>query len=127
VSFNLNFLNGTGWDTHYEGLLKQHLLIQDLDRAFSTLLADLERQKLLEKTLVVIATEFGRPPEFDARGGRGHHSAAFSMLLAGGGLRTGRVIGQTDDLGKRVVERPVTIPDLHAARYAARGIAPAAG
>lgn len=124
VSFNLNILNGTGWDTHYEGQLKQHLLIRDLDQAFGTLLADLEKQKLLEKTLVVIATEFGRPPEFDARGGRGHQSLGFSSVLAGGGIRTGRVVGQTDELGKRIVERPVSIPDFHATIYSALGIDP---
>jgi hypothetical protein len=61
VSFNLNFINGTGWDTHLEGQLNQHLLIQDLDRSVSNLVLDLERHKLLDKTLIVIATEFGRP------------------------------------------------------------------
>lgn len=89
VSFNLNFLNGTGWDTHNEGQLKQHLLIQDLDQALAALLVDLERSRLLDRTLVVLTTEFGRPPEFDGGGGRGHQSVAFSSLLAGAGLRTG--------------------------------------
>jgi hypothetical protein len=90
VSFNLNFLNGTGWDTHNEGQLNQHLLIQDLDRSFSTLLLDLEKNRILDKTLVVIGTEFGRPPEFDSGGGRGHQSEAFTMVLAGGGDRRHR-------------------------------------
>jgi len=125
VSFNLNFLNGTGWDTHNEGQLKQHLLIQDLDRAFAALLADLERNRMLDTTLVVIATEFGRPPEFDSGGGRGHHSEAFSGVLAGGGLKTGQVIGQTDELGKSAVQRKVSIPDFHATIHAALGIDPA--
>jgi hypothetical protein len=124
VSFNLNFLNGTGWDTHNDGQLKQHLLIQDLDRAFAALIRDLEKNALLQKTLVVIATEFGRPPEFDSGGGRGHQSVAFSGLLAGGGLRTGRAIGATDELGQVIVERPVTIPDFHATICAALGIDP---
>jgi hypothetical protein len=125
VSFNLNFLNGSGWDTHNEGQVNQHLLIQDLDRAFATLLTDLERNKLLDRTLVVIATEFGRPPEFDAGGGRGHQAEAFSCVLAGGGLRTGRAIGQTDELGKQVVSGKVTVPDFHATVHAALGIDPA--
>jgi hypothetical protein len=124
VSFNLNFLNGSGWDTHNEGQLKQHLLIQDLDRAFATLLQDLERNRLLDTTLVVMATEFGRPPEFDGGGGRGHHARAFSAVLAGGGLRTGRVIGQTDDLGRDAVDKPVTVPDFHATVHCALGIDP---
>jgi uncharacterized protein (DUF1501 family) len=124
VSFNLNFLNGSGWDTHNEGQLKQHLLIQELDQALSTLITDLERNRLLDTTLVVVATEFGRPPEFDSGGGRGHQSLAFSGLLAGAGIRTGRVIGQTDDLGKTVVERPVSMPDFHATIHTALGIDP---
>jgi hypothetical protein len=124
VSFNLNFLNGTGWDTHNEGQLNQHLLIQDLDRSFSTLLLDLEKNRILDKTLVVIATEFGRPPEFDSGGGRGHQSEAFTMVLAGGGLRTGRAIGVTDEIGKKIVERPLTVADFHATIHCALGIDP---
>lgn len=124
VSYNLNFLNGSGWDTHNEGQLKQHLLIQDLDQALSALLADLEANKMLERTLVVVTTEFGRPPEFDSGGGRGHQSKAFSSLLAGGGLRSARVVGATDDLGKTIVEKPVTVPDFHATLHCALGINP---
>ena len=124
VSYNLNFLNGSGWDTHNEGQLKQHLLIQDLDQSFATLLQDLEKNKMLDSTLVVIATEFGRPPEFDAGGGRGHQAEAYSMVLAGGGLKTGQAIGATDDLSKAIVERPVTVPDFHATIHCALSIDP---
>ena len=125
VSHNLNFLNGTGWDTHNEGQLQQHELIAELDHALSALIDDLERVGRLDSTLVVVATEFGRPAEFDAGGGRGHQSTAFSAVLAGGGLRTGRVIGATDDLAKTIVDRPVSIPDFHATIHAALGINPA--
>ena len=125
VAHNLNFVNGTGWDTHNQGQLQQHGLIIELDRAVSALLDDLERVGRLDSTLVVVATEFGRPPEFDAGGGRGHQSTAFSALLAGGGLRSGRVIGTTDELGKAIVERPVSVPDFHATIHAALGINPA--
>ena len=114
VSFNLNFINGTGWDTHLDGQLKQHLLIQDLDRSLAALVLDLERNRLLDKTLIVVATEFGRPPEFDAGGGRGHHSKAFSLALAGGGLKTGQAVGVTDELGKKILDHPMSVPDVHA-------------
>jgi uncharacterized protein (DUF1501 family) len=124
VSFNLNFLNGSGWDTHNAGQLKQHLLIQDLDKALSTLISDLKTNALLDRTLVVVATEFGRPPEFDSGGGRGHHSKAFSALLAGGGLRAGQVVGATDELGNTIIDRPVSIPDFHATIHTALGINP---
>ncbi len=122
VSFNMGFVNGTGWDVHNEGLQKQHVLIDQLDRAFSTLLVDLEAKRLLEKTLVVISCEFGRPGQFDAGGGRGHHADAFSGVLAGGGLRTGQVIGQTDELAMRAEGRRVSVPDWFATLYAALGI-----
>lgn len=125
VSFNLNFVNGTGWDTHNDGQKNQHLLIQQLDEALAALIGDLEQRKILDETLVVVATEFGRPPEFDAGGGRGHQSRAFSCVLAGGGLRLGRAVGTTDELGKTIVDRPVSVPDFHATICAALGINPA--
>jgi hypothetical protein len=124
VSFNLNFINGTGWDTHNEGQKNQHLLIQDLDQSLATLVVDLEKQKLLDKTLVVVATEFGRPPEFDNGGGRGHHSQAFSVVFAGGGLKTAQTVGETDDLARTIVSTPVSVPDLHATIHCALGINP---
>ena len=125
VSHNLNFINGTGWDTHNDGQLNQHSLIQDLDQALAALVLDLERTKLLDKTLIVVATEFGRPAGFDGGGGRGHHSKAFSIIFAGGGLKTGQVIGETDELGQEIVSRPVSIPDMHATIHCALGINPA--
>ena len=65
VSFNLNFINGTGWDTHNEGHKNQHLLIRDLDQSLAALVDDLEAHRMLDRTLIVVATEFGRPPDFD--------------------------------------------------------------
>ena len=125
VSHNLNFINGTGWDTHNDGQLNQHLLIRELDSALSALVLDLEQHRLLDKTLIVVATEFGRPAQFDGGGGRGHHSKAFSIVLAGGGLHNGKTIGETDELGMHIVSRPVSVPDLHATIYWALGIDPA--
>ncbi|MGC1273080.1 MAG: DUF1501 domain-containing protein [Planctomycetaceae bacterium] len=125
VSHNLNFANGTGWDTHNEGQLNQHLLIQELDQALSALVLDLEEKKLLDKTLIVVASEFGRPAGFDGGGGRGHYAKSFTVTLAGGGLQTGKAIGTTDDLAQEIVERPVSVPDLHATIFAALGIDPA--
>jgi uncharacterized protein (DUF1501 family) len=98
------------------------LVIEQLDRGLSVLLQDLDQNKLLDRTLVVLATEFGRPPEFDGQGGRGHQSKGYSILFAGGGVQGGRVIGRTDELGGAVADRPVTIPDLHATLYQALGI-----
>jgi hypothetical protein len=122
VSHNLNFINGTGWDTHNEGQLRQHLLIEELDTALAALIADLEARHLLDRTLIVVATEFGRPAQFDGGGGRGHQGSAFSLVLAGGGLRHRGAYGVTEELCQRPVENPVSIPDFHATIYAALGI-----
>ncbi len=124
VSHNMNFVNGTGWDTHNDGQLNQHLLIQELDNALSTLVIDLEQHKMLDKTLIVVASEFGRPANFDGGGGRGHYSKAFSVVLAGGGLKNGLTVGTTNELGMKIVDTPVSIPDLHATIHCAMGIDP---
>ena len=124
VSHNLNFVNGTGWDTHNAGQLNQHLLIKEMDSALSTLVLDLEEKDLLDKTLIVVSTEFGRPAGFDSGGGRGHHSKGFSVVLAGGGLNNGKTIGATDELGMKIVDRPITVPDLHATMHYALGTNP---
>ena len=122
VSHNLNFLNGIGWDVHNEGILNQHQLIQELDSAVATLIADLEAKRMLDKTLIVITTEFGRPPEFDSGGGRGHQGTAFSCVLAGGGLSHCGAWGETDETAKKIVSNPVSVPDFFATICAAVGI-----
>ena len=122
VSHNLNFLNGAGWDVHFEGIQQQHKLIQELDTAVATLITDLEAHQLLDKTLIVITSEFGRPSSFDARGGRGHQGTAFTCVLAGGGLKHSGAYGQTDELSKKIVTDPVSVPDFFATIFAATGI-----
>jgi len=124
VSHNLNFINGTGWDTHNEGQQNQHTLIQELDIALSALITDLEEKKMLDKTLIAVGTEFGRPAAYDGRGGRGHQGTAFSLVLAGGGLKHCGAYGVTDELSKNIVEKPVSVPDFHATIHAALGIDP---
>jgi hypothetical protein len=122
VSHNLNFLNGIGWDVHNEGILNQHKLIQELDTAVATLITDLEAKRMLDKTLIVITTEFGRPPEFDSGGGRGHQGTAFSCVLAGGGLSHCGAWGETDEIAKKIVSSPVSVPDFFATICAAVGV-----
>ncbi len=114
VSHNLNFLNGAGWDVHNSGIVDQHQLIRELDSAVGTLMDDLDEKGLLDKTLIMITTEFGRPPEFDSGGGRGHQGSAFSSVLAGGGLNHLGAYGVTDELSKKIVSDPVSIPDFFA-------------
>ncbi len=113
-----------GWDSHYDNFTSVERSANKLDQGFSVLLKDLDSRGLLEKTLVVIATEFGRTPEIDPnrQDGRQHHPAAFSAILAGGGVKGGIRYGKTDKDGNRVAENPVTIQDLNATIAHALGI-----
>ena len=77
---------------------------------------------MLDKTLVTITTEFGRPPEFDSGCGRGHQGTAFTCVLAGGCLKHCGAYGQTDEMGKKSISNPVSVPDLFATIHAAMGI-----
>ncbi|MCX6954647.1 MAG: DUF1501 domain-containing protein [Verrucomicrobia bacterium] len=124
VSHNLNFINGAGWDVHNDGILRQDGLIRELDTAFSALITDLEARRLLDQTLILITGEFGRPPEFDSGGGRGHQGTTFTCVLAGGGLRHRGAYGETDELARKPVKSPVSVPDLFATVHAAVGIDP---
>jgi hypothetical protein len=76
------------------------------------LLMDLAQRGMLEKTLVVWMGEFGRTPKFDADGGRDHYSDGWITCLSGGGVKTGQVIGSTDEEGVSVKDRPVGVSDL---------------
>ena len=103
------------WDSH--GDMAQHgPLAKNVDRPIGALLTDLRQRGMLEDTLVVWATEFGRTPfntGKDAKG-REHHAQAFTCWMAGGGVKGGIAYGQTDEFGNTIVENPVHIHDLHA-------------
>lgn len=114
VGYNINFVNGAGWDTHNAAQREQHKLIQGLDVSMAAMIRDLKRNSLLDKTLIVVAGEFGRPAHFDSGGGRGHHGKCFTVLLGGGGLRTGQCVGTSDELAMNIVDEPVSVPDLFA-------------
>ena len=124
VSHNMNFRNGTGWDTHNEGQKDQHLLIRELDEALAALIVDLEARGRLDKTLIIINSEFGRPAQFDSRGGRGHHSKCFSVVLAGGGLAHQGAYGVSDEQAMKILENPVGVPDFFATALAALQVDP---
>ncbi|MFT5130527.1 MAG: hypothetical protein ACI8W8_004158 [Rhodothermales bacterium] len=103
-----------GWDTHTRGFEKNQELMQVLDPAMSSLIADLGRRRLLDRTLVVCMSEFGRTPNINFLGGRDHFTRAWSAVLAGAGIRGGTVVGQTREDGMEVVDRPHSVPDLFA-------------
>lgn len=113
-----------GWDTHTDNFTRVEQNAAILDRALAALLQDLSDRGLLESTLVVLATEFGRTPEIvtNRNNGRNHYPKAFSCLLAGGGIQGGRVYGKTDDQGREVVEDVVEVPDFNATIAYAMGL-----
>jgi hypothetical protein len=102
-----------GWDTHEDVFARVKALSATLDQGMSALLDDLLGRGLLESTLVVWMGDFGRTPRINEKGGRDHHPAASSVLLAGGGVKGGQAIGSTDVDGAEVRDRPVTVPDLY--------------
>ncbi len=111
-----------GWDTHNANFLATPGQASMLDSAFATLLDELERRGLLDETLVVLATEFGRTPEINVNEGRDHHPQAFTCVLAGGGVRGGTVHGGTDERGARILGTPVKVQDFNATIAYALGL-----
>ena len=114
----------SGWDTHTNNHAQVRDQLAILDPALGTLLRDLRERKLLERTVVLCAGEFGRTPTVNPAGGRDHWPTGFSVALAGGGIRGGQVIGATDPDGKPEPADPVTVGDLHATVLTAVGIDP---
>ena len=111
-----------GWDTHQNNFSRVPERCAILDQALSALLDDLSKRGLLEETLVVLATEFGRTPNINVNDGRDHYPKAFSCMLAGGGIRGGQVWGSTDEEGREVIENKVEIPDFNATIAYALGL-----
>ena len=104
-----------GWDTHYDNFAGVAGRCKEFDQAYAALIADLAACGKLEDTLVVVATEFGRTPDLkpEHNNGRDHHPAAFSCVLAGGGIRGGMKYGETDGGANKVKEGLVSVQDLN--------------
>jgi uncharacterized protein (DUF1501 family) len=113
-----------GWDTHQDNFEKTRELCGQIDQGAAQLIRDLHERGMLEKTLVIWMGEFGRTPQINPRGGRDHFPRAFNVALAGGGVRGGQTIGETNDAGTEVTDRPVTIPDLFRSVYHTLGVDP---
>lgn len=115
-------VNADRWDQH-SNLKKGHEFnAHAVDQPIAGLLKDLKGRGLLESTLVVFAGEFGRTPFSQGADGRDHNPSAFSIWLAGAGIKGGTIYGQTDDYGYRVVDKPTSIHDLHATMLHLMGI-----
>jgi uncharacterized protein (DUF1501 family) len=113
------------WDLHEANFpILKDLLLPPTDRALSALLDDLEARGLLQDTLIVVASEFGRTPRINQlrNPGRDHWGKVQTVLLAGGGVKGGRVVGASDKLGALPAADPQTPDDLAATIYQALGI-----
>ncbi len=117
-------INRGGFDTHSNNFEAMRNHGEIMDPALGSLIADLSDSGLLEKTLVVMLSEFGRTPKINKDAGRDHYPAVFSCFMAGGGIKGGQVIGSSDEDGFQPKDRPVKIPDLHATLCHALGIDP---
>jgi hypothetical protein len=115
------------WDTHADNFnrLKKRL-VPPMEQAFAALLDDLESRGLLDSTLVVWMGDFGRTPVINKDAGRDHWPQCYSMVLAGGGIRGGTVVGESDHLGAHPRSQPVTPADIHATIFTALGYDPKA-
>ena len=111
-----------GWDTHTNNFDEAKNRCGVLDPAWSTLMDDLKARGLLDSTLIVWMGEFGRTPKINAQKGRDHFPAAWSAVLAGGGVRGGQALGRTSKDGMRVEEGAATVPDLLATICQALGV-----
>jgi uncharacterized protein (DUF1501 family) len=120
---DLNGAAGDHWDTHGNNFnrLKNDLL-PPFDRAVSALLEDLRQRGRLDDTLVVMLTDFGRTPRVNGSAGRDHYPDAYSIFLAGGGIRGGQVYGSSDRLGAFPRDNPTGPADVHATIFQALGI-----
>jgi len=106
-------LNAPGsWDTHLNNFTSLKTLVPAIDQGMSALIADLHSRGLLESTLVVVMGEFGRTPKINKNAGRDHYAKAWTTVLAGGGVKGGRVIGETDREGVEVVGPSVGVIDF---------------
>ena len=113
-----------GWDHHgkiAEGFRKE---MPAFDKAFAALITDLDQRKILDKTLVMVSSEFGRSPKLNANAGRDHWPRCFSVVLAGGGIKRGVIYGGSDPVGGEPVDSPVSVEDFACTIFHQLGIDP---
>ncbi len=114
---------GDDWDDAHNDLLGSHnKMAKKSDQPIGALLTDLKAKGLLDSTLVVWSSEFGRTPLAEGANGRDHHPYGFSLWMAGAGIKGGRALGATDEFGLRAVDQPKTIHDIHASLLRLMGV-----
>ncbi|MCA9058161.1 MAG: DUF1501 domain-containing protein, partial [Planctomycetaceae bacterium] len=113
---------GVGWDTHSDNFSAVQTLSQELDAGWATLMRDLDDRGLLESTTILWMGEFGRTPSINTSAGRDHFPAAWSTVLAGGGIAGGQAYGKTSADGQSVEDGQISVEDLLATLCEAIGI-----
>ena len=113
-----------GWDHHDNIKNAMTSGLPVFDQAFAALINDLDSRGLLQTTLVMVTTEFGRTPKINATGGRDHWPKVFSIVLAGGGMKRGAVHGSSDATGSEPENNPLTVEDFACTLYTQMGIDP---
>lgn len=117
-------VNRGGFDTHTANFPAMEGHGQVMDPALASLVSDLHESGMLQKTLIIMLSEFGRTPKINDDAGRDHWASVFSCFMAGGGIKGGQVIGSSDEDGYQPKDRPVQVPDIHATVCHALGINP---
>jgi hypothetical protein len=113
-----------GWDHHDNIKNAMRNQMPNFDQAFAALIRDLDQRGMLDSTLVMVTTEFGRTPKINNTAGRDHYPKVFSIVLAGGGIKRGAVHGASDATGGEPESDPLQVPDLAATVYHQLGIDP---
>ena len=113
------------WDTHDKNFIRlKQVNLPYLDQTFDALMSDLEQRGLIDETLVVLMSDFGRTPRVNKQAGRDHWTDCYSVLLAGAGIRGGTICGESDAQAAYVKDRPVRPADICATIYHCLGIDP---
>jgi hypothetical protein len=126
VEAGVRFITMTygGWDHHDNIATNMQTQLPPFDKAFSSLILDLESRGLLESTLVVVGTEFGRTPKINPTAGRDHWPKLYSGIMAGGGIKSGIVYGSSNDTATDPLDNPVSVEDWASTIYTLLGINP---
>lgn len=111
-----------GWDTHQNNNQQMDTKVPAVDQGLSALISDLNSRGMLEDTLIVLTTEFGRTPKINSNYGRDHHITAFSSVLVGGPIKQGFLYGASDEKGLLVESNPVKVQDFNATIAKAAGV-----
>jgi uncharacterized protein (DUF1501 family) len=101
-----------GWDHHVNVKAGIEKDLPKFDQAYAALIRDLDRRGMLDSTLVMVTTEFGRSPKINKDAGRDHWPRVFSVLMAGGGMKRGMVYGSSDAMGAEPDENPLSVEDF---------------